>query len=426
MLGNFSRSLCGLVMVCLVIPIGYAREPLVENTSVYQATTMGTGWALTPTYIVTNLHVIDGASHLRLVRADKQEIPLKLVLSDARNDLAILALTSPAYHFKPLPLATSRPRLGASVFTVGYPHPDLMGTSPKLTTGTLSALSGLADDPRTYQVSVPVQAGNSGGPLLNTHGEVIGIITSKLNAGKMFEWTGDLPQNVNYAVKLRYLRSLIKKLKKSDQIKNGGTMTEREFDELAAKVIDSVVLIAGDFAGAPDKAEHHLFQPQAPLIQAIPPERIIVYSYSEPGNYDVSENIPGSNTVYEYSRNTAKALATMLKHDFGKNVMVITKSGDWVGKIFYKFDSRKYLQSQCENNTANKIILSRSEKNPRSEYRYISYRYVNCKLLKDYMKTYHIVRNEKYDSFGYEADIYTSFGEFLRNLPPQLGSISKN
>lgn len=426
MLDNFTRSLYVLLMFCLVIPTASARQPLVEKTGVYEAMTMGTGWALTPTYIVTNLHVIHGASHLRVVLANKQEIPLKLVLSDARNDLAILALSTPAYHFRPLPLAISRPRLGTSVFTVGFPHPDLMGLSPKLTTGTLSALSGLADDPRTYQVSVPVQAGNSGGPLLNTHGEVIGVITSKLNAGKMFEWTGDLPQNVNYAVKLRYLRTLIKKLKVSNQITYGGTKTEREFDELAAKVIDSIVLIAGDLPGAPNKAEHHLFQSQTPVNQAPPPERIIVYSYSEPGNYDISENIHGSNTVYRYSRNTAKALATMLKRDIGVNIKVLTKSGEWVRNFFYKFDSQKYLQSQCRNNEADKIILSRSEKNPGFQFRHVSYRYIDCKLLKDYMKTFRIVRDEKFDSFGYEADLYRSFGEFLRNLPPQLGSISKN
>ncbi len=84
-----------------------------------------------------------------------------------------------------------------------------MGMEPKLTSGDVNSEKGLMDDPRFYQISVPVQAGNSGGPLLNSNGEVVGIVTSKLKAVEMSALTGDLTQNVNYALKAQYLLPLL-------------------------------------------------------------------------------------------------------------------------------------------------------------------------------------------------------------------------
>ena len=68
-------------------------------------------------------------------------------------------------------------------------------------TGTLAALAGLRDNPRHYQISAPVQQGNSGGPLLDEHGQIIGVVVGKLNAARVAELTGDIPQNVNFAIK---------------------------------------------------------------------------------------------------------------------------------------------------------------------------------------------------------------------------------
>jgi S1-C subfamily serine protease len=87
--------------------------------------------------------------------------------------------------------------------------PEIMGFEAKFTSGKINSLSGIQNDPRVYQISVPVQAGNSGGPLINTRGEAVGIITSKLHAVRVFQWTGDLPQNVNYAIKVFYITPLV-------------------------------------------------------------------------------------------------------------------------------------------------------------------------------------------------------------------------
>jgi len=169
----------------------------------------GTGWSISGSYVVTNNHVIAGHKKFTLLRTDGVEVPATVVMRDEANDLALLKIQDSSKIPPALRLASMPARIGDKVFTIGYPHPTTMGAKPKLTDGIVSAVTGIKDDPRTYQISVPLQAGNSGGPLLNMDGEVVGIVTAKLSAVKMFNWTGDLPQNVNYAVKSPYLSVLL-------------------------------------------------------------------------------------------------------------------------------------------------------------------------------------------------------------------------
>ena len=99
--------------------------------------------------------------------------------------------------------------MGAKVFTVGFPNPDIQGSAAKYTDGAISALTGIMDDVRTIQVTVPVQPGNSGGALAEEAGNAVGVVVAKLNAAAVFEYTGDIPQNVNFAVKIGYAMPLI-------------------------------------------------------------------------------------------------------------------------------------------------------------------------------------------------------------------------
>jgi len=169
----------------------------------------GTGWPVVGGYVVTNHHVIAGRHEIVLVRKDGVKIKATVVADDAINDLALLKPASQKNIPPALPLANHPVQVGEQVFTVGYPHPDLMGIEPKLTQGIVNARTGITNDPRTYQISVPIQGGNSGGPLINMRGEVVGVTTSKLSAAKVFKWTGDLPQNVNYAIKSGYVQILL-------------------------------------------------------------------------------------------------------------------------------------------------------------------------------------------------------------------------
>jgi len=100
-------------------------------------------------------------------------------------------------------------KMGQEVFTIGYPNPVLQGVNVKLTKGSINSLTGVQDDIRLYQISVPVHPGNSGGPLLDMDGNVIGIIVAMLDAKTAFKISGSLPQNVNYAIKSTYAQTLI-------------------------------------------------------------------------------------------------------------------------------------------------------------------------------------------------------------------------
>lgn len=99
--------------------------------------------------------------------------------------------------------------MGQYVFTIGYPNPNLQGLNAKFTEGTINSLTGFQDDLRLYQVSVPVQPGNSGGALLDENGNVLGVIVAMLDAKTTFRISGSLPQNVNYAVKSIYAQAMI-------------------------------------------------------------------------------------------------------------------------------------------------------------------------------------------------------------------------
>jgi len=101
-------------------------------------------------------------------------------------------------------------RLGEGVEAFGYPLTDALAKSGNFTLGNVSALVGIGDDSRYLQISAPVQPGNSGGPLLDQFGHLVGIVTAKLNAFMLMVATnGDIPQNVNFAIKSSIVTSFL-------------------------------------------------------------------------------------------------------------------------------------------------------------------------------------------------------------------------
>ena len=92
-------------------------------------------------------------------------------------------------------------RPGDGVVVVGFPLHGLLASEASVTTGAGSALAGLGDDTRCLQITAPVQPGNSGGPLLDQAGHVVGLVVSKLNAMYIAKATGDIPQNINFSIK---------------------------------------------------------------------------------------------------------------------------------------------------------------------------------------------------------------------------------
>ncbi len=203
---------------------------------------LGTGWPVKGGFVVTNHHVVAGHKKIIILRRDGMKLFGSVAMDDRINDLVLIRVKNVGQLPPALPLAQGTARVGAKIFTIGYPNPGLMGSEPKLTNGIISSLTGVGDDPRTYQITVPLQVGNSGGPLLNMRGEVVGITTFKLNAAKVFKWTGDLPQNVNYAVKVAYLKVLLASVSSKHKISvlpaRSGTL-----EDLAARIENSVLIV---------------------------------------------------------------------------------------------------------------------------------------------------------------------------------------
>jgi hypothetical protein len=203
-----------------------------------RATSSGSGVAITPDgLILTAAHVVSGSTHVDVVTSSGKK-SAQIVQLDAANDLALLKCDG---QFQPIPIRSSKAiELGQTVFTIGYPHIDLQGVSPKMTKGEISSLKGYQDDPREWQISVPIQGGNSGGPLFDEEGNLIGVVQSKLNAIKMANTTGDVPENVGYAIKSDYILPLLEPYSASlaPPQKASGALVD-----LVPKVEKSVVLI---------------------------------------------------------------------------------------------------------------------------------------------------------------------------------------
>jgi hypothetical protein len=170
----------------------------------------GSGFVVAAGRALTNHHVIDGCRRVAVRTPQGQVLPAQVLASDPRRDLALLGYegdAGPALPFRASP-AVAR---GESVVTYGFPLSGVLSSGPTLTTGDVSAMAGLRDNPLHFQISAPVQPGNSGGPLLDANAHVIGVVVSKLNALRIAQMTGgDIPQNVNFAIKgteaVRFLR----------------------------------------------------------------------------------------------------------------------------------------------------------------------------------------------------------------------------
>ena len=175
-----------------------------------RAASSGTGFLVADGRLLTNNHVVDDCARVVARNADGRRVPARVDATDAGRDLAVL--TVPADLGPPLPFRSAPAiRRGELVVTYGFPLSGLLSSGPTLTTGDVSALAGLEDNPTNLQISAPVQPGNSGGPLLDAQANVVGVVVSKLNAARVAQITRDIPQNVNFAVKgteaLAFLRA---------------------------------------------------------------------------------------------------------------------------------------------------------------------------------------------------------------------------
>lgn len=182
-----------------------------ENDNVVQSSSSiklasGTGFGISSNgIIVTNFHVIDGAKTIKLrgINSDfNKTYKAKVLVSDKNNDLALIQIDDSGFTTLgtiPFTIKTGLSGVGEKIFVLGYPLRATMGDEIKLTNGIVSSRTGFQGDITSYQISAPVQAGNSGGPLFDNLGNLIGIINAKHGGA----------ENASYAVKSSYLTNLI-------------------------------------------------------------------------------------------------------------------------------------------------------------------------------------------------------------------------
>lgn len=169
----------------------------------------GTGFAVAKNgTIVTAYHVVSGHENISVKFENGEWLPARLIKYSKSNDIAILAIDKNVNEYLKL-TDTKKLKQADRVFTMGYPATNVLGTEPKYTEGYVSSLSGIQDEDSLMQVSVPIQPGNSGGPLVNSKGDVVGLITSTAAVNAFYKFTGSLPQNINWAVKSDYIQLLI-------------------------------------------------------------------------------------------------------------------------------------------------------------------------------------------------------------------------
>ena len=221
-------------------PVESSSTTSPRNPSIGDFSSSGTGFAISSDgFIVTNYHVIESANKI-IVQSSKignqKEYNAELVLTDEKNDLAIIKINDDSFSSLqkiPFILKQNISQLGTKVYTLGYPLIDTMGESIKLTDGLISSKMGFQGDVSSYQTSVPVQPGNSGGPLFDYKGNIIGIVNAKHSGA----------DNASYAIKSSALINLIQLLPNPPKINKNNKLNDSSLSEQVEIVEDFIFLI---------------------------------------------------------------------------------------------------------------------------------------------------------------------------------------
>ena len=210
-----------------------------QSTNDSDLKSTGSGFIVSGNIIATNYHVVDGAEQIKVVlniKGGPEEYNSRVLTVDKANDLALIAIKD--NKFNPLPSApysigSKVADVGTSVFAMGYPLSTILGREVKITDGIISSKTGYEDDAVTYQISVPIQPGNSGGALFDKKGHLVGITNAGIPSA----------DNVGYAIKSSYLLNLIDSAPITIDLPKGVDLSSKDFTEVIKLYTPYVALI---------------------------------------------------------------------------------------------------------------------------------------------------------------------------------------
>ncbi len=272
----------------------------------------GTGFALKGSYVITNHHVVDGARSLKVrgVKGDFTKMYNAVVVAvDAAHDMALIRIEDSKFAgFGEIPytIKTDLSEVGGDIFVMGYPMMSTMGEEVKLTTGIISSRSGFMGDVSAYQVSAPIQPGNSGGPLFDGNGDVVGIVNAKHNKA----------DNAGYAIKSPYMRIFIQ-----NSIETNIIPTNRKM--VGWSLINKV--------------------------KAIKPFVFIIYADTEGSGTVATQPQPQQPTVREYRYGDTYQIGDIVRINGAEGVVFEVSDGGKHGKVVSVKESEKLMWAPGEN-----------------------------------------------------------------------------
>lgn len=204
----------------------------------------GTGFFISKTLVATNYNMVSDAKDIEITYQNDTTLPATVVAKDPANDLALLRVNGLENIVTPAAIGQSRDvKEGNQVFTVGFPLSSELGTRAKINEGIVNSLTGLQDDFRMLQISIPALPGNSGSPVFNVRGQVIGIVTSTLTNSHFLNKKNIVPPNLGYAMKSNYLNNLITMLPEEVTLSESASPQNLDASQVADIAKQSIVYI---------------------------------------------------------------------------------------------------------------------------------------------------------------------------------------
>ncbi len=183
-------------------------------------------------HIITNHHVINGCSEIK-VHAEGKSTTATILAKDASNDLALLKIPNRPPHV--FAFSNENPYPLQNIIVAGFPFGDAVSSSLKFTTGVISSLAGIGNNYSQMQIDAALQPGNSGGPIIDELGNIVGIAVAKLDVDKVYEDFGVIPENTNFAIKGSIAKILLQSFNVPLKVPNKNEIPKSELSKITTK-----------------------------------------------------------------------------------------------------------------------------------------------------------------------------------------------